>query len=122
VRKWNATEQLEAWRAHWADAVNGHLEQHGHAARVDHRSLADQGINREPEPKQGPVATEMERENRSSNAGDDRRAAQARNDDRAALEAEWDSVTAEIFDLEQERAKQAGNDNLPSGQESRVAC
>jgi len=122
VREWNATEQLEAWRAHWADAVNGHLEQHGHAARVDHRSLADQGIDREPEPKQGPVATEMERENRSSHAGDDRRAAHARNDDRAALAAEWHSVTAEIFDFGQERAKQAGNDHLPSWQESRVAC
>jgi len=112
VREWNATEQLEAWRAHWADAVNGQLEQHGHAARVDHRSLADQGVDREPEPKQGPVATEMEREGRPSHAGDDRRAAKARNEDRAALEAEWHSVTAEVFDLEQERGKQAGQGNM----------
>ena len=109
VREWNATEQLEAWRKHWADAVNGHLEQHGHAARVDHRSLADQGIDREPEPKQGPVATEMEREDRPSHAGDDRRAAQARNEHRAALEAALDSVSAEIFDLAQERAKRLGH-------------
>lgn len=112
VREWNATEQLEAWRAHWADAVNGHLEKHGHAERVDHRSLADQGIDREPEPKQGPVATEMEREDRPSHAGDDRRAVQARNEARAALKAEWDSVTAEIFDLEQERAKQTGEGSM----------
>ena len=112
VREWNATDQLEAWRAHWADAVNGQLERHGHAARVDHRSLADQGVDREPEPKQGSVATEMEREGRSSHAGDDRRAAHARNADRAALEAEWHSVTAEIFDLEQERAKLAGQGNM----------
>src|SRR5450759_5336035 len=62
VREWNATEQLETWRAHWADAVNDHLEKYGHEARVDHRSLADQGIDREPEPKQGSVATEMEGE------------------------------------------------------------
>ena len=112
VREWNATEQLEAWREHWADAVNGYLEKHGHTARVDHRSLADQGIDREPEPKQGPVATEMEREDRPSHAGDDRRAAKARNEARAALMAEWESTTAEIFDLEQERAKQAGQANM----------
>ena len=122
VREWNATEQLEAWREHWADAVNGHLEKYGHEARVDHRSLADQGIDREPEPKQGSVATEMEREGRTSHAGDDRRAAHARNEDRAALEAGLGSVAAEIFDLEQERAKQAGDGSLPTGQESRIAC
>jgi Ti-type conjugative transfer relaxase TraA len=122
VREWNATEQLEAWREHWADMVNGHLEKYGHEARVDHRSLADQGIDREPEPKQGPVATEMEREERPSHAGDDRRAAHARNEDRAALETELRSAAAEIFDLEQERAKQAGDDNRSLGHESRVAC
>ena len=112
VREWNATAQLEAWREHWADAVNRHLEQHGCTARVDHRSLADQGIDREPEPKQGPVATEMEREDRPSHAGDDRRAAQARNEARAALEAELDSAAAEIFDLEQERTKRTGQGNM----------
>lgn len=112
VREWNATEQLETWRKHWADTVNSHLEKYGYEARVDHRSLADQGIDREPEPKQGPVATEMEREDRPSHAGDDRRAAKARNEARAALRAEWNSVTAEIFDLEQERAKQAGQENM----------
>jgi hypothetical protein len=112
VREWNATAQLEAWREHWADAVNRHLGQHGHAARVDHRSLADQGIDREPEPKQGPVATEMEREDRPSHAGDDRRAARARNKARAALQAELDAGAAEIFDLEQERAKRIGQGNM----------
>ena len=112
VREWNATEQLEAWREHWANMVNGHLEKYGHEARVDHRSLADQGIDREPEPKQGPVATEREREGRPSHAGDDRRAVQARNEDRAALEAALGSVAAEIFDLEQERAKHAGESNM----------
>src|ERR1700688_4245721 len=122
VREWNAKDQLEAWRAHWADAVNGHLEKYGHEARVDHRSLADQGIDREPEPKQGSGATEMEQEGRSSHAGDDRRASHARNEDRAALEAGLRSVAAEIFDLAQERARQAGAGGLPPGQERRVAC
>ncbi len=121
VREWNATAQLEAWREHWADAVNRHLGQHGHAARVDHRSLADQGIDREPEPKQGPVATEMEREDRPSHAGDDRRSTQARNEDRAALQAELDSAAAEIFDLEQERAKRTGQGNMSENPTDEIA-
>jgi hypothetical protein len=36
-------------RQRWAEVQNAHLQQHGHAARVDHRSLADQGIDRAPE-------------------------------------------------------------------------
>lgn len=122
VREWNATEQLEAWRAHWANAVNDHLERNGHDARVDHRSLADQGIDREPEPKQGPIATEMERDDRDSHAGDDRRAAKARNEDRAALVVELKAVAAEIVGLEQERTGQTGTGRPLSGFERPVAC
>ena len=42
-------ERLLETRQRWADVQNAHLQQHGHAARVDHRSLAAQGIDREPE-------------------------------------------------------------------------
>ena len=43
-------ERLAATRERWANIQNAHLEQHGHEARVDHRSLADQGItDRQPE-------------------------------------------------------------------------
>ncbi len=110
VREWNATERLEQWREHWAGEVNRHLERHGHEARVDHRSLDEQGIDREPEPKQGPTATEMERKGRASHAGDDRRAAQQRNGDRAQIAAELAGVTAEIIDLQQERARRERHD------------
>jgi ATP-dependent exoDNAse (exonuclease V) alpha subunit len=108
VRAWNQTEQLEQWRESWAATVNNHLELHGHEARVDHRALADQGVDREPEPKQGPVATKIEREGRRSKAGDDRREVQARNEQRAEISAELAAVTAKIIDLAEERAKRAG--------------
>jgi ATP-dependent exoDNAse (exonuclease V) alpha subunit len=108
VRDWNEPEQLERWRERWADCINRNLEKHGHQARVDHRSLADQGLDREPEPKQGPVATEMERAGRSSHAGADRRAAKARNRQRAELETELSAISAEIIDLEAERRWRAG--------------
>jgi hypothetical protein len=42
-------ERLQATRQRWADVQNQHLERHGHAARVDHRSLKEQGIDRQPE-------------------------------------------------------------------------
>jgi hypothetical protein len=42
-------ERLQATRERWANIQNEHLERHGHAARVDHRSLKEQGIDREPE-------------------------------------------------------------------------
>ncbi len=42
-------ERLLETRQRWAEVQNTHLQQHGHAARVDHRSLADQGIDRAPE-------------------------------------------------------------------------
>lgn len=48
-------------------------------------SYVDRGIDREAEPKQGPIATAMERRGKTSLAGSDRRACRARNARRAAL-------------------------------------
>lgn len=42
-------ERLLATRQSWAEIQNEHLARYGHAARVDHRSLKEQGIDREPE-------------------------------------------------------------------------
>ena len=96
-REWNRTALLEHWRERWGNVVNRHLERHGHEARVDHRSLADQGIDREPEPKQGPVATEMERGGRQSHAGDDRRAVKERNAEREALARAGEEIDRELW-------------------------
>ncbi len=52
---------VTAWRARWAEMVNAALERHGFAARVDHRSLEAQGIDREPTRHLGPAATGYER-------------------------------------------------------------
>lgn len=111
-RDWNATEQLEGWRAHWADAVNRALEQYGHAARVDHRSLKEQGVDREPEPKMGPVATDMERQGKPSHAGRDRRAVHSRNRRREQLKTEAARLLAEIADLDAERDNPEGDTSM----------
>ncbi len=48
-------EELIAKRKLWADIQNAALARYGHAARVDHRTLEQQGINRAPEYHLGPA-------------------------------------------------------------------
>jgi hypothetical protein len=47
--------ELLGLRERWAAMQNKHLEKHGHNERVDHRSLKDQGIDREPEKHLGAI-------------------------------------------------------------------
>jgi hypothetical protein len=100
ARDWNTADRLEQWREDWAACQNRALERAGRPERVDHRSLEAQGIDREPEPKLGPVATKMERAGRPSKAGADRRAAKARNARRDELRA-----AARVIDLALERER-----------------
>ena len=55
------SDDLEAVRAKWADLTNERLRENGIAARVDHRSLEAQGIDREPTKHLGPAASGYER-------------------------------------------------------------
>ena len=59
--EWNDVKLLVEQRESWAGFVNKALEKAGRPERVDHRSLADQGIDRIPEPKIGVAATAMKR-------------------------------------------------------------
>ncbi|KGB57719.1 Ti-type conjugative transfer relaxase TraA [Sphingopyxis sp. LC363] len=59
VRDWNRTEFVEQWRERWADHVNERLADLDIDARIDHRSLAAQGIALEPQDKIGPAASRM---------------------------------------------------------------
>lgn len=52
---------LESTRALWADMCNEALSAAGHKARIDHRSLADQGIQRDAAIHLGPTALAYER-------------------------------------------------------------
>lgn len=54
-RDWNGTELLVGWRERWAELANARLAELGHEARIDHRSLAAQGIALEPQGKVGPA-------------------------------------------------------------------
>ncbi len=52
-RRWNGKSVLIEWRTAWAERVNEHLARAGHAARVDHRTLAAQQIELMPERRLG---------------------------------------------------------------------
>ena len=41
-REWNKKAHVTTWRKDWADSANRALAQHGHAERIDHRTLAAQ--------------------------------------------------------------------------------
>ena len=63
------TGEVSYWRERWAGIVNEHLARHGHASRVDHRSLEDQGEAREPTKHLGPAVTAMERRGARTEVG-----------------------------------------------------
>lgn len=69
ARDWDKKELLLHLRQAWADAVNGAMAAAGHPGRVDHRSLADQGIDRIPQPKIGAAAAAMERKGMMTERG-----------------------------------------------------
>jgi hypothetical protein len=114
--------QREAWANAGADALDAagfHLEavrfRAGHLTLDKQREAAivrgdhewAERLDREAEPKQGPLATKIEQQGRESHAGNDRRAVQERNALRAELKVEHARVTAEIIDLEQAREQRA---------------
>ena len=95
-----AATEVTAIRGLWADLANQALERAGREERVDARSFAARGIDREATTHMGPVATDMERRGMPSNRGDDNRTAEANSQARAGM-------SAEIIDLAREREKRA---------------
>lgn len=51
----------DEWRGKWAEMVNVRLKENGVEARIDHRSLKAQGIDRVPTSHKGPSVVGMER-------------------------------------------------------------
>ena len=81
--------EVKHWREQWEKISNRHLEKAGHQARIDHRSLKDQGIDRIPQIHLGVNVIEMER--RGIRTG------------RKALWRDIDKCNAEIIDLQAAR-------------------
>ncbi|WP_122050952.1 Ti-type conjugative transfer relaxase TraA [Asaia bogorensis] len=66
VTEWNDRGLLRVWRERWAALANERLAALDIDVRIDHRSLADQGIALEPQNKIGPAG--MRREERGEEA------------------------------------------------------
>jgi len=76
---WNDKTKAEDWRKGWADILNKHLEQHGHAERVDHRSYERQGNGLIPTIHLGVAAHQMEQKGIRTEKGDYNRHVQSLN-------------------------------------------
>jgi hypothetical protein len=99
-RELRATRPIFDWREQWAAYINRYLARGGHAARVDHRSWIEQGVDREAEQHVGVEATNLERKGEETRLGDERRRVQEEN----ALR-EQNAQEAEIINLALERKK-----------------
>jgi len=82
---WNKKENLLSWRKAWTHIINNTLESKGLAKRIDHRTLKEQGLDREPTIHMGHKATALERQGIRTQKGDYNREIQRRNEERATL-------------------------------------
>jgi len=105
-RDWNSKDQLKEWREAWEQKVNHHLEVTGHDVRIDHRSLQDQGIDREPTKHMGAHASAMEKRGVQTELGDNNRRVER-------LNQLMDSAGAEIQKLKQEEQDEKQRQSNP---------
>jgi MobA/MobL family len=107
----NRHEYVEQLREKWEHLANRHLERNGYDARIDMRSLKDQGIlDREPEQHRGPTVTAMQREGNVTYIGQE---IEQRKQDIAelrSLSAEEKRIDAQIIDLQAARAERQARD------------
>jgi hypothetical protein len=89
---------LAATRALWAEMVNAALERAGHEARIDHRTIEAQGLDREPTRHMGPTATALERRGEQSRKRQDWTAEATERLARARLEYRAQEVDRAILD------------------------
>ncbi len=102
-----AKEEITVIRGRWETLTNEYLKEHGIEARIDHRSLEAQGIEREPQSHLGPAVSSMERRGIETEVGkrldaEALAAAQQRLEKAARLgklERESLEVQRSIFDL-----------------------
>ena len=94
-------QELAEWREKWANLANRHLERHGHDARIDHRSLKAQGIDREAGVHLGYAANEMAQRGAQSDRMDALKGVIARNDIRLEIQ-QIDSEARRLEELEAE--------------------
>jgi hypothetical protein len=114
-RSLNSPEQLEAWREQWETLANRHLERHGHEARIDRRSLKEQGIDREPTVHLGYAAAEMAKRGAESDRVNQLLGILDRNEIRVDLKA----MDEELKRLQEIKAQEQKRDELAKTEEQK---
>ena len=104
ARDWNRKEELQGWREAWADHANRILEREGFEERIDHRSLSDQGIDREPTTHVGPNAKEMEDRGNPSDRAQQNRDIKAANKMMDRLKKELAESQTRLIQLRRQRS------------------
>lgn len=94
-RNWNDKALLQNWREAWEVQTNQALERAGHSVRIDHRTLAEQGIERIPQIHIGPHVPEMERRGIRTERGTEALAIETKNEAIAALQSDLEAVRNE---------------------------
>ncbi len=95
-----SADEISELRALWSQRTNAALELAGLDVRVDHRSYADRGIDREATFHLGHKAAAMERDGKHTRIGDANREIEARNAERAAAEADIKQAEEELARLQ----------------------
>ena len=95
-RSWNKRDAIKAYREHWATYANRALEQAGHAERIDHRSLKEQGVEREPQIHLGAKVLEMEARGIQTRVGDESRRISKVNRDLKRQQEKRDRLSKQI--------------------------
>jgi ATP-dependent exoDNAse (exonuclease V) alpha subunit len=116
-REWNSKEALSGWREQWAEYQNRALEKAGFDIRVDHRSYAERGIEREPTTHLGRAASQMERRGEHSDRGDINRQAEHINELIEARDGVQDAIV-----IERERISSPPSDPVDALERMREAA
>ncbi len=108
-RDWNKKELLEFQREAWSRYANEALEKAGIEEKIDHRTLAEQGINRIPQIHLGSAVTAMMKRGVATYKGDKWLAIQSANQKIQSLERSLAAVENEITAREQSRSAEYMN-------------
>lgn len=99
-REWNDNANVIEWRKDWAERCNREYEKKSLDLRIDHRSYAEQGVEREPTIHMG-AAFKLEQRGIQTEKGDFNRGVEQGN---AAYQKGLEVLQREITDLRQQRA------------------
>ena len=95
-RDWNKRQVLEQQRKAWEEYANRALERAGYDARIDRRSLKEQGVEREPQIHLGAKVLEMEARGVRTRVGDESRRISKVNRDIERKQKRCEEVQADI--------------------------